>query len=230
MKASARNFGILFVLLSVLETVTLSLGVSSIHPWIKPLLIPSLAAAALCALLPEHKGWRTTVLAVGMGLHTAGDVLLLFDSHGFVWFAAGLAAFLLGHFCYIAVLLGLHEKLRGWKEILLWSVVPLVAAPLIASCFEVNGALRVVLVVYAAALLYLAASGGLWILRKRPFGWRILVGGLFFIASDGILALHAFNGIDFPLRHAVVMGTYLIAEWLLVSGMVRNRLQSGEAE
>ena len=66
MKASARNFGILFVLLSVLETVTLSLGVSSIHPWIKPLLIPSLAAAALCALLPEHKGWRTTVLVSAM--------------------------------------------------------------------------------------------------------------------------------------------------------------------
>ena len=230
MKASARNFGILFVLLSVFEIVTLSLGVTSIHQWIKPLLIPSLAAAALCALLPEHKGWRTTVLGIGMALHTAGDILLLFDSHGFVWFAAGLAAFLLGHFCYIAVLLGLHEKLRGWKEILLWSVVPLVAAPLIASYFEVNDTLRVVLVVYAAALLYLAASGGLWILRKRPFGWRVLAGGLFFIASDGILALHAFNGIDFPLRHAVVMGTYLIAEWLLVSGMVRNRLQSGEAE
>ena len=34
MKASARNFGILFVLLSVLETVTLSLGVSSIRPCI----------------------------------------------------------------------------------------------------------------------------------------------------------------------------------------------------
>ena len=230
MKASARYFGILFVLLSVFEIVTLSLGVTSIHQWIKPLLIPSLAAAALCALLPEHKGWRTTVLGIGMALHTAGDILLLFDSHGFVWFAAGLAAFLLGHFCYIAVLLGLHEKLRGWKEILLWSVVPLVAAPLIASYFEVNDTLRVVLVVYAAALLYLAASGGLWILRKRPFGWRVLAGGLFFIASDGILALHAFNGIDFPLRHAVVMGTYLIAEWLLVSGMVRNRLQSGEAE
>ena len=72
--------------------------------------------------------------------------------------------------------------------------------------------------------------GGIWIVRGRKFGWRILVGGLFFVASDGILALHAFNGIDFPLRHAVVMGTYLIAEWLLVSGMVRNRLQSGEAE
>ena len=230
MKSSTRIFGILFVLLSVFEIVTLSLGVSSIHPWIKPLLIPSLAAAALCALLPEHKGWRTTVLAVGMGLHTAGDILLLFDSHGFVWFAAGLAAFLLGHFCYIAVLLGLHEKLRGWKEGLLCGGAVLIA-PLIASYFNVSGVMRGVLVIYAVTLLYLAITcGGIWIVRGRKFGWRILVGGLFFVASDGILALHAFNGIDFPLRHAVVMGTYLIAEWLLVSGMVRNRLQSGEAE
>ena len=228
MKASARNFGLLFVLLSVFEIATLSLGVTSIHPWIKPLLIPALAAAALCALLPEHRGWRTTVLAVGMALHTAGDILLLFDSRGFGWFAAGIAAFLLGHFCYIAVLAGVHDKLRGWKEVLLWAC-PVLFAPLIVTWFEVNGVLRGILVVYTATLLYLTACGGLWIVRKRKFGWRVLAGGLLFVASDSILALHAFNGIDFPLRHALVMGTYLIAEWLLVSAMVKDRLQSGKA-
>ena len=228
MKASARNFGILFVLLSVLETVTLSLGVSSIHPWIKPLLIPSLAAAALCALLPEHKGWRTTVLAVGMCLHTAGDVLLLFNDPDYAYFEAGLRAFLVGNICYVASLIGFREKLHGWKEILL-AVCPLVIAPLIASRFEGAAISQGILAVYAFTLLYLVSCGGIWLLRKRRFGWRVLAGGLFFIASDGILALHVFNGVEFPLRHAVVMGTYLIAEWLLVSAMVRNRLQSGEA-
>jgi len=228
MKASARNFGILFVLLSVLETVTLSLGVSSIHPWIKPLLIPSLAAAALCALLPEHKGWRTTVLAVGMGLHTAGDVLLLFNDPDYAYFEAGLRAFLVGNICYVASLIGFREKLHGWKEILL-AVCPLVIAPLIASRFEGAAISQGILAVYAFTLLYLVSCGGIWLLRKRRFGWRVLVGGLFFIASDVLLALHVFNGVEFPLRHVVIMGTYLIAEWLLVSAMVRNRLQSGEA-
>jgi len=229
MKTSTRNFGLLFVLLSVFEIATLSLGVTSIHPWIKPLLIPTLAAAALCALLPEHRGWRTVVLAVGMALHTAGDILLLFDSRGFGWFAAGIAAFLLGHFCYIAVLAGIHDKLHGWKERLLWAGPVALAPVLIASCFDVNGVLRGMLVVYTATLLYLTACGGLWIVRKRKFGWRVLAGGLLFVASDSILALHAFNGIEFPLRHALVMGTYLIAEWLLVSAMVKDRLQSGKA-
>lgn len=133
MKTSARNFGLLFVLLSVFEIATLSLGVTSIHPWIKPLLIPTLAAAALCTLLPEHRGWRTVVLA------------------------------------------GIHDKLHGWKEVLLWAGPVALAPGLIASCFDVNGVLRGMLVVYTATLLY------------------------------------------------------LIAEWLLVSAMVKDRLQSGKA-
>ena len=70
MKASTRYFGILFVLLSVLEIVTTGLGITSFHPWIKPLLIPSLAAAALCALLPEHRGWQTALLANALLLPT----------------------------------------------------------------------------------------------------------------------------------------------------------------
>ena len=228
MKASARNFGILFVLLSVFEIVTLSLGVTSIHPWIKPLLIPVLAAAALCALLPEHRGWQTAILANALLLHTVGNILLLFNDPDYAYFEAGLRAFLVGNICYVASLIGFREKLHGWKEILL-AVCPLVIAPLIASRFEGAAISQGILAVYAFTLLYLVSCGGIWLLRKRRFGWRVLVGSLFFIASDVLLALHVFNGVEFPLRHAVVMGTYLIAEWLLVSAIVRNRLQSGEA-
>ncbi len=221
MKKSARIAGFLFLALSLTDVVPLCFGIGSIHPLVKPFLIPSLAAAALFSLLPEHKGRQTVLLALGMALHAAGDILLIFDSRGFIWFAAGLAAFLLGHFCYIAVLLHKMGRLRGWKEIFTW-IIPMLAFPII-SVFEVQGALRIVLAVYAATLFYVTASGGLWILRGRKLGWRILAGGLFFIVSDTMLALHAFNGVDFPLRHSAVMGSYLFAEWLLVSGMVRQR-------
>lgn len=228
MKPNARILGLLFVALAVLETVTLSLGVESIHPWIKPLLIPSLAAAALCALLPEHKGRQTVLLAAGMALHTTGDVLLMFDSRGFAFFAAGLGAFLLGHFCYLFVMLHKMGRLRGFNEIYIWWVPLLIVYPII-SFFEVEGTLRIVLAVYTYTLLFYIATGVLWLLRGRKLGWRVIAGGLSFIASDAILALSAFNGVDFPLRHAAVMGTYLLAEWLLVSAMVRHRQTSEEA-
>lgn len=222
MKKSARIAGFIFIALSLIDVVPLCFGVESIHPCVKPFLILSLLAAALLALLPEHKGRQTVLLAVGMAFHAAGDILLLFDSKGFIWFAAGLAAFLFGHFCYIAVLLHKMGGLRGWKEIISWVVPLLIVFPLI-SFFKAEGALRIVLAVYALTLLYVTASGLLWRLRGRSLGWRVFAGGLFFIASDALLALNAFNGVSFPLRHAAVMATYLLAEWLLVSAMVRQR-------
>lgn len=222
MKKSARIAGFVFIALSLIDVIPLCFGVESIHPCVKPFLIFSLAAAALLALLPEHKGRQTVLLTVGMAFHAVGDILLLFDSKGFAFFAAGLGAFLLGHFCYIAVLLYKMGGLRGWYEIFTWVVPMLIVFPLI-SFFKAEGALRIVLAVYALTLLYVTASGVLWRLRGRKLGWRVLAGALFFIASDALLALNVFNGIDFPLRHAAVMGTYLLAEWLLVSAMVRQR-------
>ena len=105
MKKSARISGIVFLVLALVESIPLMAGVETLHPWLKPLLIPSLAVAALCALLPQYKGRKTVLLAVGMALHTAGDILLMLDSHGFLYFALGLGAFLFGHFCYLYVLL-----------------------------------------------------------------------------------------------------------------------------
>lgn len=222
MKKSARIAGLVFITLSLLDVLPLCFGVESIHPCVKPFLILSLLAAALLALLPEYKGRQTILLAIGMALHATGDILLMFDSKGFVWFAAGLGAFLLGHFCYIAVLLYKMGGLRGWYEIFTWAVPLLMVYPLI-SFFEVEGGLRIVLAVYALTLLFVIASGVLWRLRGRKLGWRVIAGGLFFIVSDALLALKVFNGVDFPLRHAAVMGTYLLAEWLLVSAIVRQR-------
>ena len=140
MKKSARIAGFIFIALSLIDVIPLCFGVESIHPCVKPFLILSLLAAALLALLPEHKGRQTVLLAVGMALHATGDILLMFDSKGFVWFAAGLGAFLLGHFCYIAVLLHKMGGLRGWYEIFTW-VVPLLMVYPLLSFFEVEGVL-----------------------------------------------------------------------------------------
>lgn len=224
MKKSVRIAGILFVALSLIEVIFLALGVETIHPWIKPLLIPSLAAAALLALLPEHKGRQTTLLACGLALHTIGDIFLLLDHLGFIWFALGLGIFLIGHFFLLAAILHKMGSLQGWKEILCW-IMPMILAIPAASFFDADGVLRYVLVAYAVTLFFLVASGAIWVLRGRREGWRIIAGGVLFIISDALIGLNSFNGIDFPLRHAATMGTYLVADWLLVSGIVLHVLR-----
>lgn len=223
MKKSVRVAGIVFLALSLLEVIPVTFGIEALHPWIKPLLVPSLAVAALCALLPEFGGKKTILLAIGLVLHAAGDILLLLDSHGFAFFAAGLGAFLLGHFCYLWVMLSGMGGLKGWKEILCWAL-PLPLATLATGFFGAEGAMRYAIEAYALTLLFEVATGILWMHRGRPMGLRILLGAIFFLISDALLALNVFKDIDFPTRHALVMATYLAAEWLLVSGMVRNRL------
>jgi uncharacterized membrane protein YhhN len=226
MNKTNRAAVIVFLVLSLVEVIPLMAGVESLHPFLKPLLIPSLAVAALCALLPKYKGRKTVLLAIGLLLHTAGDIFLLLDSHGFIYFALGLGAFLLGHLCYLYVLLTGMGGLKGWKEILCW-VLPLPLATVATGLFNAEGVMRYALEIYAIILLFEVATGVVWMLRKRPMGLRILLGAVIFLISDVLLALNVFADIEFPTRHGLVMGTYLVAEWLLVSGMVRNRLQEG---
>jgi uncharacterized membrane protein YhhN len=221
MKKSTRIAGIIFLLLSLAEVISLAFHITGVNPILKPLLIPSLAVSALCALLPEHGGWKTSLLAVALALHTAGDILLLLD--GSVFFVAGLGTFLLGHICYLVILFSGMGLFRDWKETIL-SLLPFALALMAVSLLDVKGALRVVITIYALALLFVPTAGGLWLLHGCKMGWRILTGGLLFVVSDTMLGLNVFNGIGFSLHHAIVMCTYLAAEWLLVSGMVHQRL------
>jgi uncharacterized membrane protein YhhN len=221
MKTQTKIAGIIFLLLSIADVVCLALGDEATPMYIKPFLMPSLAAAALMQLLPENKGRMPILLAIGLTFHTAGDILLMFD--GFTCFAAGLGSFLIGHFFYLAILLSGMGGLKGWKEILCL-LVPMVLAPVLVMLFGVEWPFSAVVTVYAFTLMIVAASGVLWALRGKAFAIRIIVGGIIFIISDSLIAIDSFAGIDFPFRHALVMLTYVTAEWLLVSGMVRERI------
>lgn len=214
-----------FLTLSLVDVLFLALGIEGVHSFIKPLLMPSLALAAMLQLLPEHRGKLTWLLLAGLCFHTAGDVLLMFDGRGFIFFAAGLGAFLVGHWLYLCVLMSGIGGLKGWKEFLCL-LLPIVLAPVIVSFFGLDWLFSGVVAVYALTLLYLVSSGILWSLRGRAFAIRIILGGALFIISDSLLAVNAFAGVDFLFRHALVMLTYLAAEWFLVSGMVRNRLSA----
>jgi uncharacterized membrane protein YhhN len=221
MKKTTKIAGVVFLLLSLADVICLALGDETTPHFIKPFLMPSLAAAALCQLLPEHGGRQTWLLLTGLVFHTIGDILLMFE--GFTCFAAGLGSFMIGHWFYLAVLLKGIGGLKGWKEILCL-LVPMALAPVLVCLFGVEWPFSAVVAVYALTLMYVASSGVLWSLRDRAFASRIIIGGIIFIISDSLIAVNSFAGLDFPFRHALVMLTYVTAEWLLVSGMVRNRL------
>jgi uncharacterized membrane protein YhhN len=220
MKKSARIAGWVFLAIALTDVILLAAGNETLPVYIKPFLIPSLAAAALLSLLPEHKVRLTALLACGLLFHNVGDILLLFDGRNFLFFALGLGCFFIGHLFYLGVLSSGLGKAKNWKEICSL-IAPFVIAPLAALAFNAGLPMTIALAVYSIALLLVAATGAIWIMRRRPFGWRVLAGGLLFMFSDLLIAIKVFSGIDFPLRHATVIATYLAAEWLLVSAMTR---------
>ncbi len=224
MKKSARIVGAIFILLSIADILFLAMGNETVPKYIKPFLMPSLMASALLELLPEHKGYRTRMMTIGLCLHTLGDIMLIFDEISFVFFALGLGAFLIGHFFYLAALLSGIGALKGWKEFTCLFVPPVVA-PLAVSLFDTEWPMSGVLSVYALTLSYLVVTGVIWALRGRKDSLRVILGGILFIVSDALIAISVFSGIDFPIRHALVLATYLPAEWLLVSAMVRSQIK-----
>ena len=225
MKLSVRIAGALFIVLSVVDVLFLAMGNETVPVYIKPFLIPSLAAAALLSLLPGHGGFRTRMMTIGLCLHTFGDIMLLLDDRSFVFFALGLGAFLIGHFFYLSVLLNGIGALKGWKEFTCLMLPP-VLAPLLVSFFDVKWPMSGVLVVYALTLMYLVSTGVIWAVRGRRFAWRVIAGGLLFLISDSLIAVKVFAEFDFMFRHALVLATYLPAEWLLISAMVRTQLHT----
>jgi len=225
MKTRTRIALAIFAILSLADVVSLAFGDDTIHNCIKPLLIPSLAAAAFLELLPAHKSPLVGLLASALFFHTAGDILLMFDS-SFVFFALGLGAFLIGHIFYLALLLRGMGGLKGWKEILC-IVVPMLIASILPGIFGLEWPMSAAVAVYGLTLMYVCASGVLWKLRNHVGAWYIIFGALLFIISDSLIAISTFSGIHFALRHALVMGTYLLAQYLLVKGIIKGVFKKG---
>jgi len=206
-----------FMMLAVANVVANALGASSAAAVIKPLLMPSLLIGVLLELLPEHGKPLLWWLVIGMLLHTAGDVFLIHG--GETMFLLGLGAFLLGHFCYMVVILHKIGGLSGWKE-LSCLLIPLLLQTILPGIFGLDWPMSAAVSAYGFTLMCIVGWGVLWKMRGRQGALNIIIGGILFVISDSLLAVNNFLGLEFPMHHAIVMATYLTAEYLLVSGMV----------
>jgi uncharacterized membrane protein YhhN len=164
----------------------------------KPFLIPSLGIRLLVARR------RTPRLLIGsMLLSWIGDLTI--DRS----FRTGLAAFLLGHICLIALFWsGMRGRLSPWSLLVIpWLIFDIVVMR------PRSGALFPAIVGYALVLGSMAASASR---GNRRTG----LGGILFLVSDTTLALRQFT--PWLRSHrwgAVVMATYIAAQALLVDGV-----------
>lgn len=183
---------------------------------LKPAVLALLVAAAVTAHLGPQKPWVVAALAFGL----AGDVALLRAADAEVdrFFLAGLGAFLVGHAFWIVAFVqrGLHPLPAVAGALVVLGVAGLVLRPVLRSVLAAGGRRLAVPVVG-----YVLVLGAMTVLAVATGLTPVAIGGVAFLASDGLLAQDRFVR---PLRHAhlAVMITYHLAQFLLLIGMTRR--------
>lgn len=216
---------IYFVILSV-HLYAGSAGYKEIELCTKPALLISLIVFFLFDTSKKKVGKFRNLILLGLVFSLGGDVFLMFQNLHNGYFVAGLVSFLLGHLFYLwaftITYLNNHEipliKRQGW-------VMVLVLGYGIMFFREIKdhvGSLIGPVILYTAAitLMLLMAVNRYGRVGKVSF-WLIAAGAALFVASDSILAWNKFVH-QLPYNHLLIMGTYGLAQVLIVMGAVRQ--------
>lgn len=174
----------------------------------KPLTTTLILVLALTTPSPVSSFYQTAVV-LGLLFSLAGDVFLMLPSDRFV---AGLASFLVAHLCYIAA----FQPAAG-SAVSMWALLPLLlyGAILLRVLWPHLGRLAGPVLLYAATLLVMGWQAAEQHLALHSVGTlAALVGAVFFVFSDSLLA---FNRFVRPFRAAqpAILVTYFVAQWLI---------------
>ena len=210
----------LFVIVLIMDLAGVLLPNELLQSVSKPLIIISLFGYFIAATRNAGSQFKVLVL-LALFFSWVGDVLLMFDRDGTLYFILGLSAFLLAHIFYILF----FNKVRTTEMISAkWGyflIVVLYYGLFITFINPYLGDMHIPVKVYAVVIssMFLLSMHMLH-LKNRKSGILMMLGALLFVISDSVLAINrfysAFEGAGF-----IIMLTYGLAQLLIIEGSVR---------
>jgi uncharacterized membrane protein YhhN len=199
-----RALLVAYLVVAVVDVIADWLGPRWLDVATKPFLVLLLVAWVVA----ERRRHAPRLLVAGLVLAWLGDIAL--EGDGDLPFLLGLAFFLGMQVCYCwgFVRLGSVERLRRSPWLVVAAVV--VWAGLNVALGPSLGVLRVPVLIYSAALFTMATL-------SLGVSTRVGVGGVVFLVSDLLIGLRA-AGLEAPASGLLVMGTYVVAQLLIVTG------------
>lgn len=200
-----KKLSILLLVFLLADLVLIATQKESLRFYTKTLLIPLL----IVLYVGIEKYLKTDKFFVlGLIFSFLGDVFLLFNN-GFI---LGLGSFLIAHCLYIFCFWRMRSIAVKWYYLL--------AIMGYALCFFVwllpyLGDLKIPVFVYTSAI-----SAMLFFAIRTHNRW-LLLGALSFVVSDSLLAVNQFV-YEAVVLQLGVMVTYILAQWLLVLGMLKK--------
>ena len=174
------------------------------------------------------------LLAAGMTCGLVGDLVLAGLLPGGENVLAGIAAFGLGHVCYIVAAVGwsrrsgLDDRTIRWVSLVVWWAIGLVGWYFVVFRGQEATALHWAALPYALLLASTAGMATSLAVQDRAYV-PFAIGGALFLLSDLILAAELFNDAEFRLMGDVIWFTYGVGQMLIVmaAGAARRQVACG---
>ena len=209
-----------YTALSVADTVLVGLGPRArrLHYVVKPLLMPTLAAAHVDG---GSAGPGTRAVLGAQGLSWGGDVALM--SAGEREFLAGVASFFGAHVAYVSAFralgAGSPTAHPAGRAVLALSSVLVPANAVLAGRRDPRFGVPVG--VYGTVLAAMAATAA--VLPESPGRSRVRAGAALFLLSDSLIGAQQFlRDQPHPALESAVMATYTAGQWLISDGVQRS--------
>jgi uncharacterized membrane protein YhhN len=220
MQKTRKFILLVFWFCTLTDLYAIATGNEKLHMIFKPSLMLCLLIALLCTS-PAAKGKGMMITAILFSL--LGDIYLMLENRDPLFFILGLVSFLLAHIFYILFFLRSKEKAPSLLSQKPWlaGLLFLYVAGLLALVLPSAGDLVIPVTVYAVVLSgMLLSSLHVYNRFDKQSGIRFVLGALFFVLSDSLLAINKFYS---PLGGAslLIMLTYCVAQFLIVSGYMR---------
>ena len=214
------SLSILYFLIGTLAIILLEQP--SFYPGFiaKVLIIPALVILFILNLNP-FSGRLHLFMFSGLLFSWAGDITLEFTRINEIYFIIGLVCFLLAHLMYIVVFFKTEgDNIIFSKKAYLLIPVLIYGITLVSCLFSDLAEMRVPVILYAAVILSMLAGA---INRRNKVNgvsyYMVLTGAILFVISDSAIAVNKFS-YHFSSSGIVIMTTYIVAQYLIVTGYI----------
>ncbi len=216
----------IYMAVSIVYLVILLSGNEYLDLYLKPALIPLLGFAVYAYKRFPSRNTLLTALAFCW----IGDIILLFADIAEIYFILGLVSFLISHVIFCTLFnRQTPTKIRNNIVFRVGCIVIVVyLIGMLCILLPNLGNLKIPVIVYAfviSTMLLLAFNGFLtW---SKPGNKYVFTGAAVFVVSDSILAIDRFHS---SIEKGVffIMLTYLVAQYLIVAGILKLNPKKAE--
>jgi uncharacterized membrane protein YhhN len=218
----------LFIGLIVVTAIT-DIYLGQQHPSLrlfsKPLLMPIIMG--FYAMSAGLSSIYARVFLAALFFSWLGDVFLLFEDRGGIYFILGLSAFLTAHVLYIIYFSIIQSDSTSFfrKRPVMFLAVVAYVIELLYLLWPQLGQMKLPVFIYALAIGSMLTVA-LWQYGKLPRSTALLfiIGAMLFVLSDSVLALNRFYK-PRPYSGILVMSTYVAAQVFLTLGSIAHLRQ-----